>query len=404
MKHLAIILVMSTFDNLLSAAVADHVIPGAAMVARNKSGTLKFNKSFGLQSSGTNSDIPYSASTVLEMASMTKLITSIAALQLIERGLVGLDDDLSSILPELASQPILTGFDPAGKPQLKQRRNPITLRLLLTHSTGAGYTFTPGSVLAEYRTRIQGGGILDGATVNARFDFPLLYEPGEDWEYGHSIDRAGQVVERVSGLRLGTYFRENIFAPLGIRSGTFTPELDTDPGSRAAVTFRDPETGRAVERPGEPTLAGNTTEDFGGQGLHMSVEDYLKVLESLLLDDGKLLDPKVAKTLFEPQLGPKSKEALLKAVVTREDFVGNFPKTGEYDWSFGGAVIDGDSHEFRKKGALLWGGAANLFFFVDREAGVTGVFGTQVYPSGDKKIKKLYSAFEKEIYKLGASQ
>lgn len=293
---------------------------------------------------------------------MTKLITSIAALQLVERGLVGLDQDISSLVPSFAAQKVLVKYSGDGEPLLEERRNPITLRHLLTHAAGAGYAFLPGSPLGDYRTKIQRRGLIEGATVDTRFDHPLVYQPGEGWAYSSSIDRAGQVVEKISGLTLEEYFRTNLFAPLGIRSGTFFPEAKVEREKRAAVTFRDEASGHVVEIPGQPTLVSGTTECFGGQGLYMSAEDYLKVLRSLLLDDGKLLGAETSKKMFEPQLGAKSKKDLLKDLEVPGTFVGNYPPTGEYDWGFGGAVVDGDSHGFRKKGALMWGGASNPFW------------------------------------------
>ncbi|KAM0815175.1 putative Beta-lactamase-related domain-containing protein [Seiridium cardinale] len=394
---------MPSFDTILETAVAEKDIPGAVMLAKNKSGTFNFTKSIGLQSPLSDPSTPYNPSTVLELASMTKLVTSIASLQLVERGLVTLDQELASILPSFASQHILAGFDADGKPQLHKRQNPITLRYLLTHSAGAGYTFLSGNDLAEYRTRIQMRGLFEGATVDTRFDTPLLYEPGEGWAYSSSIDRAGQVIEKVSGLNLEEYLRTNVFEPLGISTGTFWPDKDISRESRAAITFRDPETGDVVEKPGAPSLVTGATECFGGQGLYMSSENYLKILYSILVDDGKLLTRETSKMMFVPQLTKKSKASLLHLMEDPSWAVGEFPRTNEYDWSFGGILVDGDSHEWRKRGTLIWGGAANLFWFIDREAGLCGVFGTQIYPAGDEKVRKVISAFEKEVYRLAAS-
>ncbi|ETS79418.1 hypothetical protein PFICI_09271 [Pestalotiopsis fici W106-1] len=399
---------MSSFERFLEKAIADQDIHGAAMVAKNKSGTLNYSKSVGLQSPLTDPSTPYSPSTIQELASMTKLLTTIAALQLVERGLVTLDEDVAASLPSLASQRILKGYDDydesnGGRPLLEPRRNPITLRQLLTHSAGAGYTFVPGSPLKRYQTKVLGRPLVQGATIDERFDQPLLYEPGEGWAYSSSIDRAGQLVEKISGTTLEAYFQTHIFAPLGIRTGTFWPDPSLD-DRRSAVSFRDAETGRAVQRPGATTLVSGTVECFGGQGVHMSTEDYMRVLASLLHDDGALLRPDTAALMFTPQLSRPSKRALLEAMEDPSWAVGHFPLTGEYDWGLGGILVDGHSHEFRKKGALMWGGAANLTWFIDREAGVCGVFGTQLYPPGDSKVNKLHEAFEKEVYELGATR
>lgn len=124
--------------------------------------------------------------TVFAMASMTKLITTIAALQLVERGLVGLDQDVAPQLPVLAGQPILTGFSDDGVPLLKSREKPITLRQLLTHSFGGVYGFLSGNI-ARHRRRLGIDGAR-GTTVDELFAMPLLYEPGDSWSYGGGLD------------------------------------------------------------------------------------------------------------------------------------------------------------------------------------------------------------------------
>ncbi|KAI0136935.1 beta-lactamase family protein [Xylariales sp. AK1849] len=409
---------MATFDEQLLEAVKDGLIPGAAMLARNKTGkcrtdesswilltestgSLDYSKAVGKMSLQPGSDEPYSVDSVLQLASMTKLITTIAALQIVERGLLSLDEDVTSLVPSFAAQDILEGFAASGQPQTRKREKRITLRLLLTHSAGAGYTFV-NSLLRRYRTTVQNKGIVDGDTVDRRFDHPLLYEPGEGWEYSSSLDRAGQVIEAVSGKSLEEYFQMNIFEPLGIKTGGFWPYRRADLINRVAtMTFRDDKSGRAVDNPDGINLAGGVTECFGGQGGYMAMKDYVKILQSLLTDDEVLLKKETAAMMFQPQLTPPSKTKLLEAMTEPSWAVGDFPNTAEYDWSFGGILIDGDSHDYRKQRTLIWSGAANLFWFIDRESGVCGVWGTQVMPAGDQKIRPLIKKFEEEVYRLG---
>jgi CubicO group peptidase (beta-lactamase class C family) len=325
-------------------------------------GTFSYAKVVGKKSSNSGNDEPWSSDAVLELASMTKLVTTIAVLQLVEKGRVTLDEDVSSWIPEFAAQDILIGFSGDGQPQFKKRQNPVTLRLLLTHTAGAGYTFIDPS-LGQYRTSIQKRHILDGATVNARFDHPLLYEPGEGWAYSSSVDRVGQIVEAISGENLEEYFKKNIFEPLGISSGTFwpgrKPELEA---RRVPMAFRDEKTGGTIEKPDEISFNTTNTECFGGQGLCISLDDYLKILHSLLVDDEVVLRRETTALMFQPQLTPPSKAKLLEVMEDPAWAVGDFPITREYDWGLGGILVDGDSHAFRKRGTLIWNGAANLFW------------------------------------------
>ncbi|KAI1083996.1 beta-lactamase/transpeptidase-like protein [Whalleya microplaca] len=329
---------------------------------------------------------------------MTKLHTSVAVLQLVERGLITPDEDVSHLIPTFASQEVLDGFTDEGAPITHKRRNPITLRYLLTHSSGAGYTFISKGLekIAVWKKKPRNSGTIDEA-----FDLPLSFEPGEAYEYGSGIDRVGQVVEKLTGQTLEDYMRENIWKPLGLNSTTFFPERN--PGiqeRRVPMAWRSDATGPVVEKPGQPTLTTGLKEPFGGQGLFATMDDYVKVLYSLLVDDEKLLKRETTAKMFQPQLNPASKASLLEKMKTPEWAVGDFPLTDEYDWGIGGILIDGDKHDYRRNGTLIWSGAANLFWFIDRKAGVCGCFGTQVLPACDERIKPLIKAFEEEVYRI----
>ncbi|KAI0008430.1 beta-lactamase/transpeptidase-like protein [Xylariaceae sp. FL0662B] len=327
---------------------------------------------------------------------MTKLHTSIAIMQLVERGLVTLDEDVSHLIPSFGEQGVLTGFTDDGAPLTRKRRNPITLRRLLTHSSGGAYWFVSeplAKIRAWKKTPIPAG------TVDVAFDLPLLFEPGEAYEYDSGIDRVGQIVERLTGQTLEDYMSEKIWKPLGLESTTFFP--DRHPSiqeRRVPMAFRSDVTGPVVEKPEQPTLTTGLKEPFGGQGLFSTMGDYVKVLHSLVLDDEKLLKKETAAVMFQPQLTPASKASLLEKMKTPEWAVGDFPLTNEYDWGIGGILVDGDKHSYRRNGTLIWGGAANLAWFIDRAAGVCGCFGTQVLPASDDRIRPLFKAFEEDVY------
>ncbi|KAI1418001.1 beta-lactamase family protein [Hypoxylon sp. FL1857] len=381
---------MATFEDQVTSAVERGFVPGVVVIAKDKEGKVDYSKAFSRKDGS-----PYNEDTVMGLASMSKLVTSIAALQLVERGLITLDEDVLPLLPSLAKQEILTGFKDDGEPITRKRQNPITLRLLLTHSAGLGYGFLhpPLAKYAAWR-----GPQPDG-TVDEAFDTPLLYEPGESYLYSSSIDRAGQLVEKLTGQKLEDYMKQNIFEPLGMDSTTFFPWNHPDiQARRVPMAYREDPTGAVVEKDGEPWFSAGKKEAFGGQGLFSTMSDYIKVLHSLLLDDEKLLKKETTALMFKPHLTPKSKEALLKLMETPDWLIGDFPVTNEYDWGLGGILVDGDKHDYRKKGTLIWGGAANLFWFIDRTAGLCGVFGTQVLPPCDEGIEVLIKAFEEEVY------
>lgn len=299
-------------------------------------------------------DGQYLEDTVLEIASLTKLVTVVAALQIVEKGLINLDDDVSKLIPSFAEQPVLDGFDADGEPLTHKRKNVITLRLLLSHSSGAGYTFRDPRLvpyMAWAGKSPQGDGTVDG-----NFDHPLSYEPGEGFLYSSSMDRVGQIIEQLSGQTLEDYTRDNIWKPLDITSASF---WDKTPPTMAVRPNPDD---KIVLAPGIPTMTTGWKECSGGQGLFMNMKDYIKILFSLMVDDEELLTKQTSALLFQPSLGPTSKKRLLELMKTPDWAVGDFPDTGEYDWSLGGLLIDGDSHEFRKRNAVIWSGATNSFW------------------------------------------
>ncbi|AEO61995.1 hypothetical protein MYCTH_2072388 [Thermothelomyces thermophilus ATCC 42464] len=401
------------FEARLKKAVDERLIPNAVVLARDKSGKIDYSFSYGpttLDPDATPAQI--SPDSMFSMFSMTKLITSICALKLVEEGVVGLDEDVSKHLEALAAQPVLTGFDDAtGQPTYKDRTRPITLRRLLTHSAGTGYILMDDRLRrwAEATGRpvpvpLRRGG---GSTVDTRFNYPLLFEPGESWAYGSGLDWAGRLVEKLSGVPLDDFAYQNVLEPVGVPRGamTFHPLRFASRSSPPDETLvgtasRDPGSGKVVAfLPTEEQHYGEQHDAFGGEGLFGGAGQYLKVLHSILADDGKILKPQTAKYLFEPLLEPAAREALNLALHATDWAVGVIPKGVDYDWSAGGLLsTGGDGLGHRNKGFLQWSGMLNMSWFIDREAGVCGVFGTQLLPVNDAKVKELTKEFEDAIY------
>ena len=149
---------------------------------------------------------------------MTKAVTGTAAMQLVEEGRIGLDQPMGDVLPVIKSVKVLEGFDAGGVPRLRDPRGPVTLRHLLTHTSGYGYDiFNPD--IARYVEFVGLPSIM--SRKNGSLRVPLLFDPGTGWEYGIGIDLAGKVVETVTGQSLEAYFRQHIFEPLGMRDTSF---------------------------------------------------------------------------------------------------------------------------------------------------------------------------------------
>lgn len=247
------------------------------------------------------------------VASCTKLMTSICALQLVEQGKLTLDDPVYTHIPELKDLKIIKTFDNDGKPVEVQHTKPITLRTLLTHTSGLTYDAMHPKLLAwlAYNGREHS----TGSKLLQRFNAPLTFEPGESWMYGPSIDYAGLLIERVTGLTLEEYMRQNLWEPLGIKDMTFKISSRPDMKERMAdMSMRDEETGK-VRYTGSTQwytdADGNDLQDcMGGQGVFTSPEEYIKVLHAVLTtdEDEKVLKKHTLKEFFTPQFseGPSA--------------------------------------------------------------------------------------------------
>ncbi len=264
-------------DALLADAVAGGAAPGVVAAATDRSRTL-YAGAFGRRALPDGPAM--TTDSLFWIASMTKAVAAVAAMQLVEQGRLALDPPVGTIVPQLAAPMVLTGFDAEGEPVLRPARTPITLRQLLTHSAGFGYD-TWNDALRRYVAR---RGLPSARTGKlAALSTPLIAEPGTRWEYGIAIDWVGRIIEAVSGKTLDAYFAEHIFAPLGMRDTGF--RVPPDRRARLATLHQRGEDGglAAVER--EPP---DYAEFFpAGGGLHSTAPDYLRFLR-MLLGDGAL--------------------------------------------------------------------------------------------------------------------
>ncbi|KAK2052319.1 beta-lactamase [Colletotrichum caudatum] len=381
---------MGSFEDNIDSAVRKSDIPGVMLYAQDTSGNFQYSHIFG---DDLNTQKSLTADKILTLASVTKLFTTIAALQLVERGIISLDQDISKHVPALAEKAVLTGFTESGSPIEVPRKNPITLRHLLTHSAGNSYDFLSDAT-RDWQSfhRIKP---VRGSTVEERFGYPLNYEPGEGWAYSSSLDWTGKLIENVTGKSLEEYMRENIWDPIGAASFTF--DIGTARPKMWGMNARDKNTGKIILHRGRDLNQG-VTEYLGGQGSYGSAPDVMRVLQSLLVNDGKLLRPSTTGEMFKPQLSAKAKKALLEAMEEPEWAVGHFPVTREYDWGLGGLLVDGHNHPNRQNGTLMWSGASNVFWWIDRQAGLCGFFATQMLPSAEERVRPYIKAFEDEMY------
>ena len=274
-------------------AVAAANLPGAVGMIVDRDG-LRFARALGEADAVAHT--PMREDTLFQIASMSKAITSVAAMQLVEQGRLSLDTDIGDVLPALANPQVLTGFDDAGQPQLRAAARPITLRHLLTHTAGLGYFFIHPQVLQYF------GAV--GAPREGSLDtikMPLMFDPGESWEYSVATDWVGQAVEAVSGLTLGDYLAAHVTGPLGMTQTAFRAEL---PDDAAKVHVRAPGGGWVIN----PALLGGGEFQMGGGGLSATAGDYARFVRMLLrggeLDGARILKAETIAEMTRNQVAP----------------------------------------------------------------------------------------------------
>ncbi len=383
---------MPQIDRVLDEAATRGDVPGVVATAATRAGPV-YEGAFGTRA--LEGGAPMSADTVFWIASMTKAVTSTAAMQLVEQGKLALDAPIGAVLPELVEPKVLEGFDTAGEPRLRPARRPIALRHLITHTAGFGYTIWNAD-LGRYAEKT---GLPDIITCqNAALLLPLGFDPGDKWEYGINIDWVGKAVERVSGQRLGDYFAEHLFAPIGMKDAGFklTPErrrrlagmhARNAEGSLAPIPF---------EIPQEPEF------EMGGGGLYATAADYLAFAQIFLNDgrarDGRpVLKPETVRLMAQNAMGDLDVQLLRTAMPASSNDAEFFPGMVK-KWGLGFMISTEPVPGGRGAGSLAWAGLGNTYFWIDPQAGIAGVILMQLLPFADQKALEVFDRFEKAVY------
>ena len=379
----------AAIDAALSAAVERKDVPGVVALITDRRRVL-YQGAFGVADVSTGRAL--TADAVFRIASMTKPITSLAAMQLIEQGRFSLDDPVEKHLPEFANLKVFESFDPAtGAYRLRAASRPPTVRHVLTHTSGLGYPFT-SATLRDFKP--QGG-------EKYPFGGPLLFDPGERWLYGTSTDVVGKLVEKASGQKLEDYFRQHIFAPLKMADTSYN--VPQDKAARlVAAQQRAGERmdGTIVLQTPQPGLT--IPEPIGGGGLASTANDYGRFVRMLLnggeLDGVRLLKAETVALMGENHIGAVSVPALKTALPRSADF--SFIADGRDKWGLGFLITTDQVSGKRSPGSLSWGGINNTYFWIDRSRGIAGVILLQYLPFADAKALAVYDAFERGAYQL----
>jgi methyl acetate hydrolase len=373
----------AALSKFLADATARGDVPGVVVTVVNKDGAL-YHEAFGKSSTVRNT--PMAKDTIFNIASMTKAVTSVAIMMLVDEGKLKLDDDVAKYLPKYKDPLVISKFNSADASyETRPAKRPITIRHLLTHTSGIGYGFASQTVTA-----------LSQKTMMTELDLPLLFEPGDGWAYGASTRVLGHVVEAISGQKIDAFLEARILKPLGMRDTSYAVPQSNNPRV-VAVNARGND-GKFVERPMPATIASPAQ---GDGGLYSTAADYGLFLRMLLnrgrLGNTRVLSEKSARSMFDNHTG---KVVVQRQVSAAPALSRDFPVgAGEDTWGLGFQLARAKRPNMRTPGSGTWAGIFNTHFFIDpsREIGVVVMM--QTLPFYDDASMKVYAGVEEIVYR-----
>ncbi|MDG1409147.1 MAG: serine hydrolase [Acidimicrobiales bacterium] len=378
-------------DTILSSAVDNGDVPGVVAMVVDPDGVL-YEGAFGERSLGSGAEM--TLDTVGAIFSMTKPITGAAAMQLVERGQLDLDAPAGEVCEQLADLQVLEGFSGDGEPILRPANAPVTLRNLLTHTSGFAYDIWNAD-MARYLDATGTPAPTSGQ--RAALDVPLMFDPGSQWEYGIGIDWVGQMIEQVSGMSLGEYFAENLTGPLGMTDTAFAPTESMT--TRAATVHARLPDGRLA--PLDLTKPESPEFEPGGGGLHSTMIDYSRFIRMILnegeLDGSRVLAPQTVALMAQNHMGELRVRPLPTQVAAYSRDAEFFPGSPK-SWGLSFQVNEEQTFTGRSPGTLMWAGLANSYFWIDPTNGIGGCYLSQIFPFVDPHTLGTFLAFETGVY------
>lgn len=376
-----------TLDDVLAAAVDTGQAFGVVAVAANADGPLYSGAAGRRRADG---DEAMTTDSMFRIASMTKPITSVAVMQLIESGAVDLDAPVGDLVPSFDDLAVLDGFD-GETPRLRPAKARATVRQLLSHTSGLSYWIWNADT-TRYEELTGQLNVLSG--TNSAFANPLVRDPGTRWEYSMATDWAGRVIEAAAGQGLDRYLRDNVFEPLGMTD--ITVKMSDEQRARSVPVHAHTPDGFV------PTdLDWNQEPEFwaGGHCLYSTAEDYLRFCRMLLgrgqVDGVRILRPETVEAMLTNQLGDLRLESLPEVHADLTCQV-DFPPGDT--WGLGFQLTGSHQPGMRANGSGSWAGLFNTYFWVDPASGVTGAIFLQHLPFFDPAALDVLDHFERAVY------
>ncbi|MEP3420986.1 MAG: serine hydrolase domain-containing protein [Erythrobacter sp.] len=378
---------MNDFQSKLDTALSKTNVIGAVAAIGNSGGITSLAAT-GLSDAASGNTM--ATDSIFQIASMTKAITSAAALQLVERGALSLDDPIGAVLPDLADAQVLIGFADDGSAQTRAANIQITLRHLLTHTSGLGYSFTSGDM-----GKAQGE-VVPGSLNSLKS--PLMFEPGSDWLYGVNTDWVGLAVEAVSGQSLGDYMAQHFFEPMGMKDTGFA--VPTDKASRRVCLMAATADGFA---PFPLEIGGGDAAEFtsGGGGLYSTAPDYMRFMQMILgkgvFDGKRILSEESVRSMSTNQIGGIRAGKMESFVPMLANTFDAFPDM-QSEWGLGFLINPKDGPNGRAAGSLAWAGIANCYYWIDPANDIAGLALMQFLPFGDERALGVFAKVEQSAY------
>jgi methyl acetate hydrolase len=385
----------STLDGLLSQTAGRHGgVPGVVAMATDRKANI-YQGAAGVRELGKTQ--PMTLDSVFAIFSTTKALTGTLVMQLVEEGLLSLDDDAGRWVPELDELQVLDGFDANGQPRLRAPKRKVKVNDLMLHTSGLCYEFFSGDDL-KFRGAKNIPTVVSSSFESIRT--VLLHDPGAAWTYGVNIDWLGRIVEKHRDKRLGEVMRERLFDPLGMDEIGF--RMTDSMKSRRVVIHDRAADGKLTPVP-DLVLPDPPPMDMGGHGLYATVGEYMKFIRMVLNNgsgpNGRVLKPETVDAMARDGL-----QAAGLSVGGWATSIPSLSNTGEFfpgldkGWAYSFMTNRERAPSGRSPGSLMWAGLANCFFWIDRTAGVGGYWATQLLPFQDAASYPAFVEFETTVY------
>jgi methyl acetate hydrolase len=372
-------------DETLRSGIARRKIPAAVGMVASGNKTL-YSGAFGQRDS---SGVPVRVDSLFQIASMTKAVTTVAALQLVEQGKMSLDEPVARHLPQFEKIQALEGFDSKGEASLGPVKTPPTLRHLLTHTSGLCYDIWDGDMF-RYASKHPGSSSEPG---------PLMFEPGKRWQYGQGCDWAGRLVEAISGLSLEDYFQQKICRPLGMEDTSYV--VSPAKFDRLVSAYHRSDSGELQQD--ERKLPARPKTFNGGGGLYSTVADYVRFMQMILNhgmgpNDRRILQAKTVENMQANQIGELTAGKMKSFRPSISSNVDIQPGHTE-KWGLGFLINTTPYDGGRSAGSLAWAGIDNTFYWIDPKRNLCATIMMQFLPFVDKEAVGLLDEFERAVYR-----